>query len=352
MGYNDSLRAMNARLGNINYSTGNSEKLGGIGNVAQQLNAMGGFPQQDRMIRDKYYSLLRALKYSYQGAWIKKLDNYIEKDDIQEKEPIRALMNPNKLKMDYDDKILSVPFDAGIKIGDIFEWVNTGTYWLVELQDLEELAYFKGEVRKCTYQISWQDEGIIHSTYAAIRGPVETKINFVQKHGISIDSPNYSLYIRMPANEYTIKQFQRYSKFYLQDIITEERKICWRVEATDSISVPGLLEITAVEYFANEDEDDIENGVVGGLIVEPINPNSTAIENIIIGETFIKPKKSYLYEFKGDINVLGEWKVDTKNVSLKTDNNKVEIKWLQNYSGQFNLSYGEYTKTIVVESLF
>jgi hypothetical protein len=42
-------------------------------------------------------------------------------------------MNPNKLKMDYDDKILSVPFDAGIKIGDIFEWVNTGTYWLVEL---------------------------------------------------------------------------------------------------------------------------------------------------------------------------------------------------------------------------
>ena len=65
MGYNDSLRAMNARLGNINYSTSNSEKLGGIGNVAHQLNAMGGFPQQDRMIRDKYYSLLRALKYSY-----------------------------------------------------------------------------------------------------------------------------------------------------------------------------------------------------------------------------------------------------------------------------------------------
>jgi hypothetical protein len=61
--------------------------------------------------------------------------------------------------MDYDDKILSIPFNAGFKIGDIFEWVNTGTYWLVELQDLEELAYFRGEIRKCTYEIAWTDEG-------------------------------------------------------------------------------------------------------------------------------------------------------------------------------------------------
>lgn len=348
MGYNDSLRAMNARLGNINYSTNSFDKLGGINSVAQQLNAMGGFPQQDRMIRDKYYSLLRALKYSYQGAWIKKLDNYIEKDNIQEKEPIRALMNPNKLKMDYDDKILSVPFDAGIKIGDIFEWVNTGTYWLVELQDLEELAYFKGEVRKCTYQISWQDEGATYSTYAAIRGPVETKINFAQKHGVSIDSPNYSLYIRMPANEYTLKQFQRYSKFYLQDTVIEGRKICWRVEATDSVSAPGLLEITAVEYFANEFEDDIEKGIVGGLIVEDINSDSK--DSLILGEIIIKPKKVYEYEFIGDN--IGEWSVDNENVKLEINDKKVKIKWNANYSGQFNLIYGDFIKFITVESLF
>ena len=257
-------------------------------------------------------------------------------------------MNPNKLKMDYDDKILSVPFDAGIKIGDIFEWVNTGTYWLVELQDLEELAYFKGEVRKCTYQISWQDEGIIHSTYAAIRGPVETKINFIQKHGVSIDSPNYSLYIRMPANEYTLKQFQRYSKFYLQDIITEGRKICWRVEATDSISVPGLLEVTAVEYFANETEDDLEKGIVGGSIVEKINSDSK--DSFIKGENFIKPKITYEYEFVG--NDIGEWSVDKKGIILDSNDKKVNLKWNSNYSGSFELKYGDFSKIIVVESLF
>jgi hypothetical protein len=34
VGYNDSLRAMNARLGNIQYSDGCSEKAGGINKIA------------------------------------------------------------------------------------------------------------------------------------------------------------------------------------------------------------------------------------------------------------------------------------------------------------------------------
>lgn len=350
--YNDNLRAIGIRLGEIQDINRYPSTVEGVNQMATRLSAAGGFPQQDRMIRDKYRTLLRALKYSYQGAWVKKhCPDYIETMEGEtEYSPVRALINPNKLKMDYDDKILSVPFEAGFKIGDIFEWVNTGTYWLVELQDLDELAYFRGEIRKCTYQISWQDEGEIHSTYAAIRGPVETKINFIQKHGISVDTPNHSLDIRMPANEYTLKQFQRYSKFYLNNIGTEVEKVCWRVEATDSISVPGILEVTAVEYYANKTDDDIENGVVGGLVVEPINPNTEIVEQTIEGETFIKPKKTYEYEFTGLAS--GEWTVDKSVVSLVTDGKKAQVKWLSNYSGQFELKYGDFTKTIIVESLF
>ena len=350
--YNDNLRAIGIRLGEIQDINRYPSTIEGVNQMSTRLSAAGGFPQQDRMIRDKYRTLLRALKASYQGAWVKKYyPDYIETmEGEREQPPARALINPNKLKMDYDDKVLSVPFDAGFKIGDIFEWVNTGTYWLVELQDLEELAYFRGEIRKCTYEIAWTDEGQQYSTYAAIRGPVETKINYIQKHGISVDTPNHSLFIRMPSNEYTLKQFQRYSKFYLQDIETEDTKICWRVEATDSISVPGILEITAVEYYANETEDDIENGVVGGLIVQPINPNPDSIEQTIKGETFIKPKKVYEYQFIGTQQ--GEWSVDKKGISLESDGKQVKIKWLSNYSGQFDLTYGGFTKTIVVESLF
>ena len=44
----------------------------------------------------------------------------------------------------------------------------------------------------------------------------------------------------------------------------------------------------AVEYYSNDHEDDIENGLVGALVEEPKNPNEK--DGIINGETFIKPK--------------------------------------------------------------
>ena len=348
------MRLMQGRLGQYDFSQNISKSVDGIQDMSQRLLKDGGILQQDRMIRDKYRSFREALKYSYQGAYVKKYyPDYIETmDGVREAPPVRALINSNKLKMDYDDKIISIDFEHNFKVGDIFKWENTGTYWLIYLQDLTELAYFRGDIRKCTYEIKWQEDGKTYSSFAAIRGPVETKINFIQKHGISIDTPNHSLNILMPKTEYTLKQFQRYSKFYLQDIGTEESRVCWRVEATDSISVPGILEITAVEYYANETEDDIDNGVVGGLIVEPLDPNPEEIKGIILGETFIKPKKFYEFTFSGTEN--DKWFIDKKYpVETQVNGKKIQIKWLSNFSGQFDLYYGDnYKKTIVIESLF
>ena len=296
------------------------------------------------MIADKKRSLHRALYYSYQGANVRKhtLNN--------EADVIRALINPNKLKQDYDDKIISIFYDHEYSPGDIFEWVGTDTYWLIYLQDLTEIAYFRGDIRKCSHEISWTDEDGIHKTYAAIRGPVETKINFIQKHGISVDTPNHSLNILLPKTESALKYFKRYAKFYVND--DKEHNICWRVEGIDWLSMPGIIEINAVEYYRNETEDDIEEGIVGGLITEPINPNSQNIENIIVGETFIKPKK--LYEFTYNGNAKGEWSIKDKvSVELIPDGKKVKLRWLDTYSGQFDLYYaGIFKKTIVVQSLF
>lgn len=310
--------------------------------MRKRLTLRGGASQQDRMIKDKKESLERAVLYSYQAAKVCKLGEEVE---------WRALINPNKLKLDYDDKVISIYFDAGFKPGDIFEWCNTGTYWLIYLQDLTELAYFRGDIRKCKYQINWQDEGKNKSTYAAIRGPVETKIESSQKHGISLDSPNYSLNIMIPKNEDTIKQFKRYSKFFLQTE-GDDIPVCWRVEAVDLFSSPGIIEINAVEYYINKDEDDIENGVVGGLIEEPQNPNTEIVEDIIFGETFIKPKIEYEYSYKGDN--FTKWEYDAKlPIKLSSVNTPdIKIKWLSSYSGQFELKCGDFTKTIVVESLF
>lgn len=314
----------------------------GVDHQEARLQQQGGNRQQERMIKDKRRSLDRAVWHSYQAAEIIKVG-------ATDREPARALINPNQLKQDYDDKIVSVGFEYGLEVGSVFEWVGTNTYWLVYLQDLTELAYFRGDIRKCTYQISWELNGERFNTYAAIRGPVETKINSAVKHDFVLDTPNYSLSILLPQNEETLGYFKRYSKFYLQG-----SDICWRVEAIDSFSNPGILEVVALEYYANEDEDDIDAGIVGGLIEEIKDPNEDKIEQII-GETFIKVKKTYKYYFDGIKSA--SWYVDKKYpVILNVDPNdprNVSLKWDSSYCGQFDLYYGDQIfKTIIVESLF
>ena len=314
----------------------------GVEHQSTRVRQAGGNRQQERMIKDKRRSLDSAVWFSYQGA-------EVVKTDAEDRRPIRALINPNKLKQDYDDKIISIGYEYDFAPGTVFEWLGTKTYWLIYLQDLTELAYFRGDIRKCSYQINWEDEeGNLHSTYAAVRGPVETKINFIQKHGTSVDTPNHSLNILMPKTDAAVEYFTRYKKFYLQGDET-----CWRVEATDWISMPGILEVIAVEYYANEDEDDIEAGIVGGLIEEIENPNEES-RDVINGETFIKVKKTYEYEFDGALK--SEWLVDKDYpVTITVDPNnirKISLKWNDSYSGQFDLYYGKYKKTIVVESLF
>jgi hypothetical protein len=61
----------------------------GLSVMSKRLAAMGGTPQQDRMIKDKFLSLERALKYSYQAAKVEKVGTGQE---------VSALINPNRLK--------------------------------------------------------------------------------------------------------------------------------------------------------------------------------------------------------------------------------------------------------------
>lgn len=336
-------RLMKGRLGVYDKKPFNPDgnSIDGVEHQSVRFRQNGGNRQQERMIQSKRRSLDHAVWNSYQAAEIVKVD-------AENRKPVRALINPNKLKQDYDDKIVSVGYEYNIKSGDVFEWLGTKTYWLVYLQDLTELAYFRGDIRRCSYEISWEDENGQHKTYAAVRGPVETKIDYIQKHGISVDNPNYSLNLLLPKNDETMKYFTRYRKFYLQN-----DEVCWRIEATDWISTPGILEVTAVEYYANETEDDIDNGIVGGLIIEPQDPNSGEQMNII-GETFIKIKKKYNFKFDGTL--AASWSVDKKYpIVLMPDPNdprNITLEWVGSYSGQFDLYYGEYKKTIVVESLF
>lgn len=368
IGANITLKLMNARMGNLNVPPSYyGDTVEGANHMATALTMRGGLPQQERMVRDKRKALDKATLYSYQACRIKKIqDRDFLDDETEWPQMARALINPDKNKFDYDDKILSIGFEYGFKPGDVFEWNRTNSYWLITLQDLDEIAYFRAEIRRCDYKINWlTDDGKELSSYAAIRGPVETKINFIQKHQISIDEPNYSLHILLPRNEETMKQFVRYKKFYLKDADNPDDQICWRVEATDSISTKGILELTAVEYYANETEDDVEKGLVGAFIEKNIEPETNILTDIV-GPTFIKPKITYEY-YVEDPKSDGSWYIDGPKVPVTLEPFTttrhipgVKITWNNSYSGQFTLWFGKkgnghyknFSKTIVVESLF
>lgn len=112
-------------------------------------------------------SLKRSLLYSYQAATAVLADG----------REFRCLINPDKLKPAYDNKIISIPFkdvrlnpeqedkekttigeeEIGMKPGDVFLWKETNTYWLVYLRYIEEDAYFRAEIRRCDTTVTIND---------------------------------------------------------------------------------------------------------------------------------------------------------------------------------------------------
>ena len=109
--------------------------------MKKRLNYEGG-NQEQRMIKSKYKTFQKSLLYSYQSAEIQKINS----DLI-----VKALINPDKNNINYDNKILSVSYDYNFLPGDIFRWVGTNSYWLVYLPELTEDAYFRSYIRRCRY---------------------------------------------------------------------------------------------------------------------------------------------------------------------------------------------------------
>lgn len=296
--------------------------------------------QHDRMVKDKLRSLHRALLYSYQTAWIKK-------DGAEDADYVRALINPDKVKFDYDEKIVSVEYEHGFGPGDTFEWKNTGTHWIILKQEMTEVAYFRGNVRRCQELLIIDPEtGDKVSIWAAVRGPVETKLNTIQKAGIVADVPNMTLQLYIPKTEQNIRLFERYVTF-------EFGGRFWQVVAPDVISTPGIIEIPAVEDYECHHSD---------LLVEIVDPNPPVedYEETIIGETFVKPLEQSIYtvtSFSEFENWTVELSSDNKDVEDTVEwevreDGSIAVTWISMVSGSYILKYKNLEKTVIVQSLF
>lgn len=353
--------------------------LQGIENQAIYLEYNGGRLQQERMIYDKRRSLDRAVLYSYQAGGFKKIDA-----DPDER-PVRGLMNPNKVKQDYDEKIISIGYEHGFQTGTVFEWVGTKTYWIIYLQELTELAYFRGNCRRCSFKVSipvMDEDGNTTSkeVFASVIGPQQKNIQTTNVNGNSIDVLNNTITLWVPKTKETVAFFSRrikndryiYDKFAIRPI--EETFLDWEIyhiEDADWLSTPGAIRVTALEVKnAGVDLDDTglyipDTSDTANQVVEDYN--DYIVEDLIVGETFIRPTLEYIYRYDGEI-AAGEFIIGGNKAPvhvIEKTNSHIKLKWTRTHSGQFDLIYRitsqnpvtgvttnqDITKVVVAESL-
>lgn len=210
------------------------------------------------MYEDKRRSLKKALLYSYQSSTA----------ILSDGREFRCLINPDKNKPDYDNKIISILFKdiclnkrrigktiqgieaIGMKPGDVFMQKETNTHWLVFLQYLNEKAYFRSEIRRCDSEVNINDE----SYWVYIRGPVETDIIQKQKDQITWNKLNYSLVMFITSDENTNQFFSRFQKIKIKDPRSNIDKT-WRVTDVNPYYGDGIIQVFLEEYFENEIED-------------------------------------------------------------------------------------------------
>lgn len=197
--------------------------------LAARIQYLGG-DQLNRIDKQKLRSLQAVLKNSYQTRYIK--------TDKHAAWP--CLINKNSLKSDYDKEYISIEYASGLEAGDTFECLDDSTHWMIYLPIITETAYLRAEIIRCRYTLD-----INGKTYwVYFQGPTETDLRWFIKNQININELNLSGTIYIKNDENTKQFFHRFTHIKLDGHI-------WEVQVTDSISVPGILELEVQEYYDN-----------------------------------------------------------------------------------------------------
>ena len=304
--------------------------MSGLENLNKRLNYRGG-NQEGRMQQRKLETLKKALIYSYQAATAKLSDG----------REFRCLINPDKLKENYDDKIISIPFkdiclnaervgktsegqvEIGMKAGDVFEWKETGTHWLVYLQRLEEDAYFRAEIRRCQYEVQVGED-----TYKVyVRGPGGADISWHTKQtGVSWNDLNYDAIMYITRDEKTMEAFKRF------DIIEIAGKP-WEVQMVDRLTTEGIITINLKEYYQNSIKEEAEEKL------QEIEEQKPIEQFLINGDIAVYPYDEKEYSIAAEING-GVWEISNKKaVILKQDEKTMKLAIVWGKSGSFDILY-------------
>ena len=229
-------------------------------------------------------------------------------------EHFQVLINDDNTKSDSDKRYVSVDFSAGLGPGDVFECLDDGTHWMIYLQDLVEIAYFKSEIIRCRYQLTIDDTDY----WIYFQGPTETAVRWNFKRGLNWNDLNFSGTVYIENNEQTKKFFNRFTKLKIDGHT-------WQVKVVDTLTVPGIIELEVQEYFDSLTEDLIE-------------VTHTDVENEITGPQKVYPYENYQYSVE---NIGGTFSIDddSKAKIINQENGWCEIEILSSKKGSFNLIY-------------
>lgn len=318
------------------------ENVTGLNNMQRRLQVRGGTDQWTRMREDKLKGLKKALLYSYQSAIVQKYD--VKKDSLanniisiitllQDQQTLnesqqalldaleeeysflsedrtsliyindlnnivdslisaqplfRCLINHDKLKVDYQDKIISIPFyeppvgnvdpiETQFHNGTVFKWVHGNkedwtpdTYWIVLMQYSQETAYFRAQIRKADEQIEiividsqGNEESVTYRGW--MTGPNETTAMWNVKKGLVWNDLNYTKLLYITKDEDTLAFFQRFDRIIINGKPWEvqaynESYSTSKSAGTDSGIIRVALKeaYTSTNQFINQTLQDLE----------------------------------------------------------------------------------------------
>lgn len=300
--------------------------------MKERINYNGGKEQESRMNADKLRTLKKALLYSYQAATARLTDG----------REFRCLINPDKLKTRYDEKIISIPFfdiqlnpelkenkkfqktskgeeEIGMKPGDVFTWKETNTDWLVYLRRYEETAYFRAEIRKCDYEIKVNDKK--YKVY--IGGPDESAIIWNKVKKIEWNDLNYSLTMYITKDKNTEEFFHRFTK-------VEINKRLWEVQAVDTMSQDGIIIVALKETYENSIEKAVEK--------EKVDTYVDLTQPYIKGPDTVYPYDVVTYYIKNAAG--GEFVAEGSGFEIASqDAEHIKLGIVTGKSGSFTLKY-------------
>lgn len=284
--------------------------------MAARMTYNGGNKLQ-RLNKQKLHSLELALQNDYQSRLI----------ETENHESWRCLMNHSDIKSDYDKKVISIPFSAGLEPGDVYHCLDDDTYWMIYLPYITETAYLRSQVVRCRYIL--EVDGINYHIF--FQGPTETDLRWYIKSGINTNELNLSGTIYIKNNESTKNFFKRFTHIKIDGHV-------WEVQVTDSITVPGVLELEVQEYYDNTPAElpEVKKECCKSQIIgrEEVLQDST-------NGYMVESRYFNLYKNKDYV-----WSVaDNPRVKIKEvyeDGRMCEVKVEQGAIGDFIVKYGDY----------